>query len=112
MTATTAPSKYNKRITVQSLTEGQDDRGGPTQTAATYATRWAAVIPLGGGEQFTEGRERSTSRVRFELRSDAITRLIKPKMQVSWDDRTFNVLSAFDVREARREVHVLTEEVT
>ena len=112
MTATTAPNKYSKRITVQSLTEGQDARGGLTETPATYATRWAAVIPLTGREQFREGRERSVMSVRFELRSDAITRAITTKMQVSWDSRTFNILAAFDVREARQEVHLLTEEVT
>ncbi len=108
----TDPSKYDKQITIQSLTEGHDDRAGLTYTPATYATRWAAVIPLTGTERFAERRDRSVTQVRFEMRSDETTRAITPKMRVSWDGRLFDIHYLIDVESKEVEVHLFTEEAT
>jgi SPP1 family predicted phage head-tail adaptor len=96
------------RIVIQSMTDAVGARGGITETAATFATRWARAVPLTGNERFAEGRKRATSQVRFELRHLAG---VTSKMRVSWDSRLFDILVVVNAEERNRELHLLTEEV-
>ena len=100
--------QLRRRITIQTPTETVGARGGPTETWATFKTRWASVTPQAGNEPFEDDRFRSVQRVVFEMRYVAG---ITTKMRVSWDSRIFAIQSIVNVEERNKLLRVITEEV-
>lgn len=47
----TPTHKYNERISLQSFTLAKSSSGQPTKTWSTYATVWACIETMGGGEK-------------------------------------------------------------
>lgn len=46
--------KLDRRVALQRATESKSDRGGVTQTWATFATVWAQKIEARGDERFSD----------------------------------------------------------
>jgi SPP1 family predicted phage head-tail adaptor len=104
--------KLNRRITVQSIPETQDASGFPSEgTATTYCKRWASVTPLRGRERFEAKQFEAEVDVRFVVRYDSVTAAITPKMQISYNSKTYDIQSVFDVDEAHKEIEILAYEV-
>ena len=104
--------KLNRRITIQNVPVTQDASGFPTEgTATTYCTRWASVHPLRGRERFEARQFEAEVDVRFIVRYDSVTAAITPKMQVSYNSKTYDIQSVFDVDEAHKEIEILGYEV-
>lgn len=102
--------RLRHRITVQTPTQATDDRGAPTDTWATYATRWAAVEPLSGREYFGAQQIASDITHQIRVRHDTVTGAINPKMRISYDSRTFDIESAINTGERDREVVLMCRE--
>lgn len=85
------------RIVIQTPTGSKTATGRPNRSWATFATRWASVSPVSGSEsQNVDGLE---GRVTHEVRLRYLAG-VTPKMRVSHDSRTLEILG---VRNGRNE---------
>ena len=91
--------KLDRRITIQSLTQGSGSPyGEPTQTWTTWATVWANVYS-GGGREFEAARQITAEiDTQFQVRwIDGLT----PTMRILYEGRTYDILRIQEV--GRRE---------
>jgi SPP1 family predicted phage head-tail adaptor len=106
--------KLNRRIIVEQVTESQDASGFPGESWATYCKRWASVIPIGGifsREEFAARKFETKIDAVFLVRYDSVTAAITPKMRISYNSKTYDIQSVFDVNEAHGEIEILAYEV-
>ncbi|MEL7027678.1 MAG: phage head closure protein [Pseudomonadota bacterium] len=77
-----------ERVELQALTLAPDGAGGGAQAWATYATVWAAVIPVATTSQFTADKEerRRRYRVTVRYRSD-----VTFAVRVSYEGRALEI---------------------
>ena len=94
--------KLDYQAVIQTPTEGVNSIGEPTLSWATFATRWASIEPLSGGEQVANMAMEGTVTHRMKMR---YTAGLKPKMRIVADSRTFEITSV--VEKGRREAHEL-----
>jgi SPP1 family predicted phage head-tail adaptor len=85
------------RVTFQTMTTGQDARGGPTVTASDYCTRWAKVFAKGVRELWRVRQEWPEADFMFEVRRDSKTQDLTPAHQATFDGRSFNILGIVNV---------------
>lgn len=83
--------KLDRRITFQTLTDGQDAAGGITEAWANLVTNptvWAYVHPLTGREFFAAQQVNAEIDTVFEVRyrSD-----ITPKMRIVHDSKNYDI---------------------
>ncbi len=96
------------RITIQQATTTQDAYGEPVPTWATYATRWAAIVPVSGSEADVDGMETAEVRHKFRIRH---TSGVRPKMRISYDSRVFEILAVIDVGERGKQMELICQEI-
>jgi len=86
--------KLDRRITIQRQGEATDNGIEEIPGALeTYATRWASWKPANGREIFENlGREAKAAGT-FWLRYDSLTSGILATDLVSWDGRTWDIIS-------------------
>ena len=102
--------KLRHKITIQSVTQSTDARGGPTETFSTYAIRRAEIKPLSGREYFANQQVQSQSSIWFKVRYDNTTKRIDPTYQVSYDSRIFDIESVINVDEKDQELVLMCVE--
>ncbi len=102
---------FNRKITVEKVTETQSSSGHPSETWSAYVTRWAKVEPLRGRELFVAQQFEGEVDVRFQLRYDSKTAAIRPKMRIQYDNRTFDIKFAYNVEEDRKMIEIMATEV-
>lgn len=61
-------ARLNSRVTIQQLTEGQDEIGQPVQVWTTLAEVWANVRTLNGVETIKAGAEMSAVKASIRIR--------------------------------------------
>jgi len=88
--------------TVQTPTESTNSIGEPELAWSTFATRWIAILPLSGNETINAMANEGAVTHRVRMR---YTNGLKPKMRLTADGRTFEIMSA--VERGRREEHEL-----
>lgn len=103
-------ARLRSLVTIQTPTQTTDAYGAPTETWATYATRWAEVEPLSGREYFAAQQVASEVSHKIKLRHDSLTGSITPKMRISWDSRVFDINSVINAGERDREVELMCVE--
>lgn len=99
-----------ERVTIQDKSVVQDGYGAEVISWTTVGTFWAAVEPLAGRE-FLEGRQMTaevTTRIRIR-RQDATVE-IRPEMQAVYRGRTFEIVAVLELKERRREMHLMCTE--
>lgn len=97
------------RITVEQNSPTQNDLGEEESSWSEFATRWADARALDGTESFSTDMKFAEATHRFRLRYlDGVT----PEMRVSWDGRTFDIVSALDPRGRKRETVIVATERT
>ena len=96
------------KVTIQTMTDGKDAVGSPTETASTLAKVWAAITPLNAGEVFRADHFEGdvTHRIRLRYRAG-----ITPKMRVIYGSRTFDIRSVLNVDERNRELELAVTEI-
>ena len=99
--------KLRHRIIIQTFTLEQDDFGQQVRSPITLVERWASVEPLRGQELMNARQVQAdvTHRVRVR-KADGVT----PKMQVVFDNRTFEILSVLNIEERGRLVEIYCKE--
>jgi len=101
----------NKRVSVETITEGRDADGGITATWAADASRWASIRPLSGRELFEAQQVKSDVTHRFRIRAP-YSGLNPTDYRIVYSSRTFNILSILDVLENGNELVLMCKEVT
>lgn len=87
----------------------QDTYGETTQDWVIFLSGlWASIEPLSGREYFSTHQVNAEISHRIKLRYKAG---ITPKMRVKYGNRYFNIISAIDIKEAHREIHLMCTEV-
>ena len=89
----------DQQVVIEKLTESVDENGSLTESWATLATIWAAVVALRGRELMDRTKVNSVVQWRFRIRwRDDVT----PKMRLSWRGDTYDIAAVLDAR-GRRE---------
>ncbi len=99
--------KLRHQITIQQNTPARNGKGEEIDSWSTFATRYAAVIPLTGRELFNAQQRHAEAELRMELRYFSG---VTTKMRVSWDSRLFDILHIANLDERDRELHLLVKE--
>ena len=99
--------RLRHRITIQQVTEGQDETGAVTETWNEFATVWADMEPIAGKEYFAakQTMAETTHRIRIRYLSGVV-----PKMRVLFGSRTFDITEIINYRERNVELHLMTTE--
>ncbi len=108
MSAGVGSGARSRRIVIQSLTETITEGGEVTETAATFATVWAEILPLSGREAWIAQQSQATT-------THKITMIYRPgitaKMQATYNGRTFMFDSVVNLDEANRFLMITATEV-
>lgn len=95
------------RVVIQSKSATQDAFGGETITWSTHATRWASIEPLTGREYLEARQEQAEINLRIRLRYLSTA---QPEWRVTWDSRTFEIVSVIHTDERDRETVLMCRE--
>lgn len=101
--------KYDKRITIEQLTETRDDIGGVSETWSTVAAVWARFVSQTGREFFAAKQVNTALdqiiSIRYRDGLDA-------KMRIRYGTRIFSIVAPpIDVNEAHVEIKLMCEEL-
>jgi SPP1 family predicted phage head-tail adaptor len=81
------------RVTIQRMVDSQGADGSSVETAVTFATVWASMSPRAGSEYYAAQGISASMVYEFWMHyMPGIT----PKMQIAFEDRTFNIESVRD----------------
>jgi SPP1 family predicted phage head-tail adaptor len=98
----------DKLAVIQTPSDSVNALGEPVLTYSTFATRWVELVPMSGTEQMNSMATQGTVMHRIRMR---YTSGLKPKMRVTYEGRTFEIVSI--VERGRRDEHeLLVNEVT
>ncbi len=99
--------RLDTKIIIESKSEAINGVGDVTNTWATFATVWAEIL-TNSGKEFMQAKEQHSSLSRvITIRYLAS---VTPGMRVNDDGAYYNILSAFDPRDARRELKLYCDE--
>ena len=98
--------KLRHKLTIQNFTT-TNAYGTITKTWATFATAWGSIEPLKGKEFFESMKENSELTHRIRVR---YTAGITTKMRISWNSRTFEIISVKDKDERDTEYELMCKE--
>lgn len=101
------PGDLRHQIVIQSKDLRQDSFGAETPNWSTFATVWASVEPLRGGEYLEARHVQAEVDVRFRIRYRVG---ILPSMRISYDGRYFDIISVIHVKEQGREIQLMAKE--
>jgi SPP1 family predicted phage head-tail adaptor len=100
--------RLRHRITIQSPPSGTDSYGDPVGDWTDFATIWAGIEPLQGREYVAALQEQSEVDTRVVIR---YLKRVRPSMRVKYGERTLNIISVIDNREAHRDMQLMCKEV-
>ena len=101
-------SKLNQRAALAAPVLVPDGAGGYTAIWQTFATVWAAIEPLGGGDVFSPDAEES--RVRFRITIRRRTDVIAGQ-RVTAGGRTYAIRAVLDDGPQSQVLTLLTETI-
>ena len=98
----------DRKIVIQSLSQSITDGGEVTETAATFCTVWAQILPLSARESWIAQQSQATTthKIKILYRPD-----ITHEMQATYDGRTFKFDSVVNLDEASRHLLITATEV-
>ena len=95
------PGKYRNKITFLKNHGGKDGYGEVIDDWKEFATVWAAADPLLGKEFFSALTVESKVEIKFNARYiNGVTN----DMRIQYNGKTYEILSAINVRELNREL--------
>jgi SPP1 family predicted phage head-tail adaptor len=95
------------RITLQAKTSTSDAAFGETVTWTDIATMWAAIWPVSASETISNMQNGMTITHRIRIR---YRRVLKSDWQISFADRTFNIVSIIDQGMNHQWIDILCKE--
>jgi len=97
------------RITIEQVTETQSGFGGIVKTWATFAKKWASIMPLRSKEKFEAQQmfAQASHKVRLRYVSGVV-----PKMRITFGSRTFDIQDVLNLNERDTTLElIVTEDV-
>jgi len=102
------PGKYRHKIIFLKNNGGKDEYGEPADDWQPFITAWAAVDPLLGNEFLTALTTAAKVEVKFNSRYiSGVTN----DMRIQYGSKTYEILSAINVKELNRELLCYCKEV-
>jgi len=89
------------------MTDAQASDGSISETASTFRTAYARIVPLRGSEDYVA--QGITASIVYELWIRHISNVV-PKMQITWGARTFTISSVRNYDSLNRWLILLCEE--
>lgn len=79
-----------ERVTIQVVTESQSNSGYPSESWATYSTRWAGVEfkEAGSKEEEMAGQKTAVTNAVFRLRYDSA---VTQKNRISYENNLYDI---------------------
>lgn len=102
--------ELNRRVRIDAPIDAQDSTTGEAVTYwTTFATVWAAILPVRGNESFIEGAIRSDAATRIRFRYARALVSLGPKYRIVdlFDGTIYNIVSAADVATSHEFVEVM-----
>ena len=96
------------RIAIQSSTPTQGEYGEVSLVWATDATVWASIEPLSGREMVSAQQQHAETTHRIRLR---YTTNVTAESRISFDSRTFEIVSLINRKEMNWMLELLCKEV-
>ena len=102
------PGKRNHIIIIQAKTPATatDAYGGTTYTWATFATVWAAIMPLRGRDLVAAQAAQNETTVRFNIRW--ITGLTE-SMRIIYNGKNYDITALIDIDEKHVEYDIMAK---
>ena len=98
----------NHRVTLERI-PNQDDLAGATGQGESYIAQfWAEIIPISSKERFYMGQDQVTATHKIRI---LYTSLVKPRMKITYDSRSFKVIGILDTDEKKRKLELTCQEV-
>ena len=98
---------YNKKITVQALSESRDSIGQDIQTWTAVGSFWAEIKTYGGKEYFAAAQVNSENDVLFKVRfSRLLSGYLSSQLRVIYQSCAYDVKSAVDVNQQHRIIEI------
>ena len=97
------------KLDIETELNSQDAYGQTTQEWVVFLRGiWAAIEPISGREYFSSQQVNAeiSHRIKIRYRTG-----ITPNMRVKFSTRYFNIVSVIDLKEAHREIHLMSTEV-
>ena len=88
------PTKYNKRITVQTREKDENQIGGWSNTWTDWYTCWASVIPVKGIKRMEYGQIGFTQMYEVEMRKRVSN--VNSECQVVYDGDAYQIQSVYN----------------
>ena len=102
--------KYDKKITIVSVTRGKDSSGFPVDTETTVLTTYAEVKTTSGATIIKNDSDFEKAYTRFTIRYPVTP--IDRKMHVKFKGLTYEILYLNNVNEEGVELEIQAKEVT
>lgn len=96
------------KVLLQSMTDGKDTDGAPSETPTALASVWAAIRPVNANEVFRAAHFEGdvTHIITIRYRSD-----VTPKTRILYGTRVFDIRSVLNVEERNRELELTATEI-
>jgi SPP1 family predicted phage head-tail adaptor len=100
--------RLRHQITIQQSTPAQNAKGEPIDSWGTFATVWASIEPIGGGERFAADQVIADATHRVTIR---YTAGVEPKMRVLFGSRVFDIREVRNLEERNRTMELTCREL-
>lgn len=101
--------RLKERVTIERLTQGQDEIGQPINEWRVLGTVWAAVEPLNGREYLAAGAEQSQVTTRIRIRYFAG---LTSADRVTHEGTQYDIKSVIDPQTRREEIVLMCATLT
>lgn len=97
MMVTIKHRRFNRRVTIQKVTETANSYGEMIESWALYAKVWAQILPMNGREFFEASQEQEEQQLRIFTRySNSMAKVTPQKYRITYDNVTYDILSVID----------------
>ena len=101
--------KLRHRIVIEEKSVTRTDSGAETVSWTEYDTLWASVEPLSGREMEMAKQIHDEISVRVWIRHRSG---VVPEMRISWDSRTFDIVSVINTAGRDIKMQLMCREIT
>lgn len=97
-----------QKVTIKTFSETQNDFGEVIQGESDFAIVYASIIPISGKEYFASKSVNAEVTHKIEMR---FLSGVTPSMKIVYNNRTFNIESVINIREANKTLQLMATEI-
>ena len=107
------PGEFAHSLAFQTATANQEvTYGSKSESWSTTATRRGSIEPLTGREFWQARQAQADVTHKIRVPYDSTIAALTPASRITYDSRTFNILSIVNVNERSRIIEIMAKEVT